>query len=67
MAQHSQDSSITDAVELQKGNSFDALSEAVTVLMNSAMVAQLMSTSVPGPTSAPKNGEATLSGSRPKP
>jgi len=40
MAQHSQDSSIIDAVELLKDNGFDALAEAVTVLMNSAMVAE---------------------------
>jgi len=40
MAQHSQDNSIIDAVELLKDNGFDALAEAVTVLMNTAMVAE---------------------------
>ena len=40
MAQHTQDSSILDAVELLKDNGFDALAEAVTVLMNTAMVAE---------------------------
>lgn len=40
MAQQSQDSSIIDAVELLKDNGFDALAEAVTVLMNTAMVAE---------------------------
>ena len=40
MAQHTQDSSIIDAVELLKDNGFDALAEAVTVLMNTAMVAE---------------------------
>jgi len=39
MAQHAQDSSIIDAVELLKDKGFDALAEAVTVLMNTAMVA----------------------------
>ena len=40
MAQQSQDSAIFDAVELLKDNGFDALAEAVTVLMNTAMVAE---------------------------
>jgi transposase-like protein len=40
MAQQPQDSSILDAVELLKDNGFDALAEAVTVLMNTAMVAE---------------------------
>ena len=40
MAQQDQDSSIFDAVELLKDNGFDGLAEAVTVLMNTAMVAE---------------------------
>ena len=40
MAQQAQDSSIFAAVELLKDNGFDALAEAVTVLMNTAMVAE---------------------------
>lgn len=40
MAQQTQDSSIFDAVELLKDNGFDALAEAVTVLLNTAMVAE---------------------------
>jgi len=40
MAQHNQDSSILDAVELLQDNGFDALAEAVTLLMNTAMVAE---------------------------
>lgn len=40
MAQQAQDSSIIDAVELLKDNGFDALADAVTVLMNTAMVAE---------------------------
>ena len=40
MAQHAQDSSICEAVELLQDNGFDALAEAVTVLMNTAMVAE---------------------------
>jgi putative transposase len=40
MAQQSQDSAIYDAVELLKDNGFDALAEAVTVLLNTAMVAE---------------------------
>ena len=40
MAQQSQDNAIYDAVELLKDNGFDALAEAVTVLMNTAMVAE---------------------------
>lgn len=40
MAQHSEDRSIGDAVELLKENGFDGLAEAVTVLMNAAMVAE---------------------------
>lgn len=40
MAQRVQDSSIFDAVELLKDNGFDGLAEAVTVLLNTAMVAE---------------------------
>jgi putative transposase len=40
MAQHLEDSPIGDAVELLQTNGFDALAEAVTLLMNSAMVAE---------------------------
>ena len=40
MAQQSQESAIYDAVELLKDNGFDALAEAVTVLLNTAMVAE---------------------------
>ena len=40
MAQPVQDSAIYDAVELLKDNGFDALAEAVTVLLNTAMVAE---------------------------
>jgi putative transposase len=40
MAQPVQDSAIYDAVELLKHNGFDALAEAVTVLLNTAMVAE---------------------------
>lgn len=40
MAQPLQDSAIYDAVELLKDNGFDALAEAVTVLLNTAMVAE---------------------------
>ncbi len=40
MAQRVQDSAIYDAVELLKDNGFDGLAEAVTVLMNTAMVAE---------------------------
>ena len=40
MAQPIQDSSIHDAVELLKDNGFDGLAEAVTVLLNTAMVAE---------------------------
>ena len=40
MAQQSQDSAIYDAVELLKDNGFDGVAEAVTVLMNAAMVAE---------------------------
>lgn len=40
MAQPVQDSSIFDAVELLKDNGFDGLAEAVTVLLNTAMVAE---------------------------
>ena len=42
MAQPLQDSAIYDAVELLKDNGFDALAEAVTVLLNTAMVAERM-------------------------
>ena len=40
MAQPVQDNAIYDAVELLKDNGFDGLAEAVTVLMNAAMVAE---------------------------
>jgi transposase-like protein len=40
MAQHYQNRTNEDAVELLKVNGFDAVAEAVTVLMNSAMVAE---------------------------
>ena len=40
MTQPIQDSSIYDAVELLKDNGFDGLAEAVTVLLNTAMVAE---------------------------
>lgn len=40
MAQHYEDRPIDDAVELLKTNGFDALAEAVTVLLNTAMVAE---------------------------
>ena len=40
MAQQSQDSAIYDAVELLKDNGFDGVAEAVTVLMNAAMVVE---------------------------
>jgi transposase-like protein len=40
MAQHNENSPIGGAVELLKDNGFDALAEAVTVLLNSAMVAE---------------------------
>lgn len=40
MAQHEENRSIADAVELLKENGFDGLADAVTVLMNSAMTAE---------------------------
>lgn len=40
MAQHLEDSPIGDALELLQTNGIDALAEAVTLLMNSAMVAE---------------------------
>lgn len=40
MAQHYENKTIDGAVELLKTNGFDALAEAVTVLLNSAMVAE---------------------------
>ena len=40
MAQPVQDNAICDAVELLKDNGFDGLAEAVTVLLNTAMVAE---------------------------
>lgn len=40
MAQHNENRPIDDAVELLKTNGFDGLAEAVTVLLNSAMVAE---------------------------
>ncbi len=40
MAQHDENRRIDGAVELLKTNGFDGLAEAVTVLLNSAMVAE---------------------------
>jgi hypothetical protein len=40
MAQHNEDRPIGEVVELLKTNGFDGLAEAVTVLLNSAMVAE---------------------------
>lgn len=40
MAQHDEDRPIGEAVELLKTNGFDGLAEAVTVLLNSAMLAE---------------------------
>jgi transposase-like protein len=40
MAQHNEDRPIGEAVELLKTHGFDGLAEAVTVLLNSAMVAE---------------------------
>lgn len=40
MAQHAQNKTIHDAVELLKENGFEGLGEAVTVLLNSAMVSE---------------------------
>ena len=40
MAQHNEDRPIGEAVELLKTNGFDDLAAAVTVLPNSAMVAE---------------------------
>lgn len=40
MAQHNEDRPIGEAVELLKTNGFDGLADAVTVLLNSAMVAE---------------------------
>jgi len=40
MAQHGENKTIGDAVELLKPHGFDGLAEAVTVLLNSAMVAE---------------------------
>jgi len=40
MAQHYQNRTHEDAVELLKENGFEAVADAVTVLMNSAMVAE---------------------------
>ena len=40
MAQHPQDKSIRDAVELLKTNGFDGMADAVTALLNAAMVAE---------------------------
>lgn len=40
MAQHVENRTIGDAVELLKENGFSGLAEAVTVLMNSAMVSE---------------------------
>ena len=40
MAQRVENRSIDDAVELLKDNGFDGLADAVTVLLNTAMVAE---------------------------
>jgi transposase-like protein len=40
MAQHDEDRPIGEAVELLKTNGFDGLAEAVTVLLNTAKVAE---------------------------
>ncbi len=40
MAQHEENKTISNAVELLKTNGFDGLGEAVTMLLNSAMVAE---------------------------
>jgi hypothetical protein len=40
MAQHYENRPIDDAVELLRVNGFDGLAEAVTVLLNSAMLAE---------------------------
>ena len=40
MVQHNENRPIDDAVELLQTNGFDGLAEAVTVLLNSAMVAE---------------------------
>ena len=40
MAQHDENRPIDDAVELLKTNGFDGLADAVTVFLNSAMVAE---------------------------
>jgi hypothetical protein len=40
MAQRVENRSINDAVELLKENGFDGLADAVTLLLNSAMVAE---------------------------
>ena len=40
MAQRLQDKTINDAAELIKVNGFDGMAEAMTVLLNSAMVAE---------------------------
>lgn len=40
MAQHQQNRSIDDAVELLKANGFDGLAEAVSVLLNAAMLSE---------------------------
>lgn len=40
MAQRPQDNAIYDTVELLKDNGFDGVAEAVTLLLNTAMVAE---------------------------
>ena len=40
MAQHPENRSIDDAVELLKENGFDGLAEAVSVLLNAAMLSE---------------------------
>ena len=40
MTQHRENRSIDDAVELLKENGFDGLAEAVSVLLNAAMLAE---------------------------
>jgi len=50
MAQHGEDRTIDVALELLKTNGFDGLAEAVTVLLNSAMVSERRESSEGGRT-----------------
>lgn len=49
MAQHTENRSIDDAMELLKENGFDGLAEAVSVLLNAAMLAERSENLGPGP------------------